>query len=71
GIASGLTVSIIFVILLLTGTKTFLGFSTAGGPGIFGVTVSFLSLFIVSMLTKDTGKDVEDFFALAHKPDID
>jgi len=71
GIISGLTVSIIFIVMLLTGVDTFLGMSTAGGPGIFGVTVSFLMLFTVSMLTKDTGKNVEEFFALAHRPDTD
>lgn len=71
GIASGLTVSMIFIVMLLTGMDTFLGMSTAGGPGIFGVTVSFIVLFTVSKLTKDTGKNVEEFFALAHKPDTD
>jgi cation/acetate symporter len=71
GIASGLTVSLLFVVMLLSGVPTFLGMSTAGGPGIFGVTLSFTVLFAVSMMTKDTGKDVEQFFALAHKPDTD
>jgi cation/acetate symporter len=71
GISSGLIVSLVFVIMLLTGVPTFLGMSTAGGPGIFGVTVSFTMLFVVSMMTKDTGKDVEQYFALAHKPDTD
>lgn len=71
GIAAGLSVSIIFVVLLLTGVKSFIGLPTSGGPGIFGVTVSFLVTFVVSLLTKDTGKDTEAFFALAHKPDTD
>ena len=71
GIASGLTVSLFFVILLLAGVKSFIGLPTSGGPGIFGVTVSFIVMFVVSIRTKDTGADVEAFFALAHKPDTD
>ncbi len=71
GIVSGLVVSTIFVILLLSGVKSFIGLPTAGGPGIFGVSVSFIVLIVVSLATKDTGKDVESFFALAHKPDTD
>ncbi len=71
GIASGLFVSLSFVVMLLSGVPTFLGMSTAGGPGIFGVTISFVALFTVSMMTSDTGKNTEEFFALAHRPDTD
>lgn len=71
GIASGLLVSLIFVVLLLSGVQSFMGLSTAGGPGIFGVTVSFIVIYVVSMLTSDTSNDAEAFFALAHKPDTD
>lgn len=71
GIASGLAVSLVFVVLLLSGVKSFLGLSTAGGPGIFGVTVSFIVLYVVSMMTKDTSAESEEFFALAHRPDTD
>jgi cation/acetate symporter len=67
GMASGLLVSVFFIVLLLCGVKTFAGLSTAGGPGVFGVTVSFVVLWIVSMMTKDCGKDVDGFMALAHR----
>lgn len=67
GMASGLLVSVFFIVLLLTGVKQFLGLSTAGGPGVFGVTVSFAVLVVVSLLTKDQGEDVDGFMALAHK----
>jgi cation/acetate symporter len=71
GMASGLLVSVFFIVLLLTGTKTFLGLSTAGGPGVFGVTVSFVVLAVVSFCTKDTGEKVDEFLALAHKDQND
>lgn len=70
GIVSGLTVSLIFVVALLCGVKDIVGLPTSGGPGIFGVVVSFIVLIVVSFYTKDTGKDVETFFATAHKPDV-
>lgn len=71
GIASGLGVSLFFVVLLLTGVKSFFGLPTSGGPGIFGVTISLITCVVVSLLTKDTGKNVDEFFAIAHKPDSD
>ncbi|OHD11823.1 MAG: hypothetical protein A2Y41_07905 [Spirochaetes bacterium GWB1_36_13] len=64
---TGLVVSLIFIILLLSGVKSFIGFSTLGGPGLFGITLSSVVLIVVTFLTKDTGKDVEEFFAVAHK----
>lgn len=67
GMASGLLVSVFFIVLLLCDVKTFLGLSTAGGPGVFGVTVSFVVLVVVTLLTKDCGKDVDGFMALAHR----
>jgi cation/acetate symporter len=71
GMAAGLLVSVFFIVLLLTGVKTFMGLSTAGGPGVFGVTVSFVVLWVVSMLTKDQGENVDAFLALAHKDQDD
>jgi cation/acetate symporter len=71
GMASGLLVSVFFIVLLLTGVKTFLGLSTAGGPGVFGVTVSFVVLALVSAMTKDQGENVDAFLALAHKDQED
>ncbi len=71
GMATGLVVSVFFIVLLLTGVPKFMGFSTAGGPGVFGVTASFVVLAVVSLLTNDRGKDVEEFFALAHKKDVE
>ncbi len=72
-ILTGLAVSTFFIVLLFVkGVKyTFLGLPVAGGPGLFGVSASFVVLFIVSLMTKDTGKDPELFLALAHKPDVD
>lgn len=67
GMITGLVVSCFFIILLLSNIKTFLGFSTVGGPGIFGISLSILVVLLVTALTKDTGKNVEEFFALAHK----
>lgn len=63
----GLAVSLFFIILLQADVKTFLGLSTVGGPGIFGITLSIAVLIIVSFLTKDTGTDVDNFIAQAHK----
>jgi len=70
-IATGLIVSVVFIYMLLSGHKTFLGLPTAGGPGVFGVTASFVALFVVSFLTKDYGENPEKFLALAHKADQD
>jgi cation/acetate symporter len=70
-IITGLLVSSVFIVLLLTGVKSFLGLPTSGGPGVFGVSAGFLALFVVSKLTSDHGKDVDQFMALAHKPDAD
>lgn len=66
GMVTGLVVSVFFIILLLAGVPKFLGLSTAGGPGVFGVTAAFIALIVTSLLTKDRGEDVEGFFALAH-----
>lgn len=71
GMVTGLVVSIVFIVLLLTGVKSFLGLPTSGGPGIFGVTASVAVLIVVSLLTRDVGKDVENFFGLAHRTDKD
>jgi cation/acetate symporter len=70
-ILTGLLVSVIFIVLLLSGQKEFLGLPTSGGPGIFGVTAGFVVLFLVSKMTRDYGKDPAQFLALAHKPDVD
>lgn len=70
-IVAGLVVSLLFIVLLLVGVKSFLGLPTSGGPGVFGVTAGFLALFLVSKLTSDHGKDPDAFLALAHKPDSD
>jgi Na+(H+)/acetate symporter ActP len=72
-ILTGLAVSVLFIIMLLTDVKNdpVFGLPTAGGPGVFGVTASFLVLLFVSLATKDTGKDAAGFLALAHKPDVD
>ncbi len=71
GMITGLAVSVAFIFMLLVGIKSFLGLPTAGGPGVFGVTCSFLVLILVSLATKDCGKDVEGFFAIAHKPEAE
>jgi cation/acetate symporter len=72
-ILTGLGVSVLFIVLLFVqGAKyTFLGLPVAGGPGLFGVVSSFIVLYMVSLMTADTGKDPEQFLALAHKPDED
>ena len=72
-IFTGLGVSVVFIVLLFVkGAKyKLLGLPVSGGPGFFGVTASFVVLFVVSLLTKDTGKDPKQFLALAHKPDAD
>jgi Na+(H+)/acetate symporter ActP len=70
---TGLAVSVVFIVMLLTGVKNdpLFGLPTSGGPGVFGVTASFLVLFVVSLATRDTGKDAAGFLATAHKPDED
>jgi cation/acetate symporter len=70
-ILTGLSISVVFIVMLFTGVKydPVFGLPTSGGPGIFGVTSAFLVLIVVSLLTKDRGKDPEEFLALAHKPD--
>jgi cation/acetate symporter len=72
-ILTGLGVSVLFIVLLFVkGVKyKFLGLPVAGGPGLFGVSASFIVLFVVSLMTRDTGKDPDQFLALAHKPDAD
>lgn len=66
GIIVGLVSSMFFIVLLLSGVKSFLGLSTVGGPGIFGISLSFISILVVTFFTKDTGKNVDEFFATAH-----
>ena len=63
---TGLIVSVFFIILLLTGVKSFIGLPTSGGPGIFGVSAAFIALILVSLCTRDCGKDVDDFMFKAH-----
>lgn len=72
-ILTGLAVSVWFIIMLLTNVKTdpLFNLPTAGGPGVFGVTASFVVLFVVSLMTKDRGPNHEEFLAIAHKPDAD
>ncbi|MFH1158009.1 MAG: cation acetate symporter [Pseudomonadota bacterium] len=67
----GLSIAMVFIILLLSGVKSFLGLPTSGGPGIYGVAAAFLTLWLVSINTRDTGKDADGFLALAHAPDKD
>ncbi|HNV70634.1 MAG TPA: cation acetate symporter [Candidatus Ozemobacteraceae bacterium] len=67
GMSTGLGISVIFIVLLLSGVKEVFGLSVVGGPGIFGVTVGILVVVLVSLFTNDYGKDVNGFFALAHK----
>lgn len=69
GIITGLSVSVLFIVLLLTGVSSFMGLPTAGGPGIFGVTAAFIVIVAVSLRTTDTGKDPDAFLAQAHRPD--
>jgi cation/acetate symporter len=69
GMVTGLVVSMFFIVLLFLGIPSFLGLPTAGGPGVFGVTASFIVLIATSYLTNDRGPDVEGFFAMAHKED--
>ncbi|OGV51731.1 MAG: hypothetical protein A2017_10340 [Lentisphaerae bacterium GWF2_44_16] len=63
---TGLVVSVFFIILLLSGVMSFIGLPTSGGPGIFGVSSAIIVLVAVSLLTKDCGKDVDDFMFKAH-----
>jgi len=67
GIVTGLVVSVFFIVLLLSGGKTFIRLPTAGGPGVFGVTTAGVVLILVSLFTSDRGPDTEGFFAQAHK----
>jgi cation/acetate symporter len=71
GMITGLVVSVVFIVLLLTGVKSFLGLPTSGGPGIFGVTAAVAVLIGVSLMTQDYGRDVESFFGLAHRTEKD
>lgn len=68
---TGLIISVLFIFLLFMGVPEFLGLPTAGGPGVFGVTAGIMVLVAVSLMTHDRGKDVEAFFAQAHKEDHD
>jgi hypothetical protein len=43
----------------------------AGGPGLFGVVASSIVLILVTKMTSDTGKNPEEFMALAHRPDTE
>ena len=72
-VLTGLAISVVFIFMLLTGVKSdpLFGLPTAGGPGVFGVTGSFLALIVVSLWTRDTGKEPEAFLALAHKTEED
>lgn len=72
-IVTGLSVSVLFIVMLLTGVRSdpLFGLPTVGGPGVFGVTASFIVLTVVSLLTRDTGSDAAGFLALAHKPDVE
>jgi cation/acetate symporter len=67
GMITGLVVSAFCVILLLAGRTELFGLALTGGPGLFGIPLSIAAVIIVSALTKDTGANVEEFFALAHK----
>ena len=67
GMLVGLIVSVFFIVLLLTGTTTFLGLSTVGGPGIFGISLSFVTILLVTFFTQDRGPNVEQFFRQAHR----
>ncbi|MCK5518245.1 MAG: cation acetate symporter [Alphaproteobacteria bacterium] len=67
----GLSVSMFFIVLLLTDVKSFIGLPTGGGPGIFGVGAAFLTLWLVSINTRDTGENADEFLTLAHAPDTD
>jgi cation/acetate symporter len=70
-ILTGLGVSVLFIVLLFVkGAKySIFGLPVAGGPGLFGVAASSLVLFMVTMMTADTGKNPVEFMAMAHRPD--
>ncbi len=72
-ILTGLGVSVLFIVLLFVkGAKySLFGLPVAGGPGLFGVAASAIVLFLVTMATSDTGKNPEEFMALAHQPDTE
>jgi hypothetical protein len=60
------------VLLFVKGAKfSLFGLPVAGGPGLFGVAASSIVLFLVTMATSDTGKNPEEFMALAHQPDTE
>lgn len=72
-ILTGLSVSVVFIVLLFVkgaGYKLF-GLPVGGGPGLFGVISAMCVLVGVTLCTSDTGKDAEGFLAMAHKPDTD
>jgi branched-subunit amino acid ABC-type transport system permease component len=56
GMITGLVISVIFIYMLLSGVKQdpLLHLPTAGGPGVFGVTASFLILIVV-LIFRPTG----------------
>ncbi len=66
GMITGLVISLIFIVLLLSEIPTFLGLPTAGGPGVFGVTCSFIVLFVISLLTKKDEGNAAEFLDKAH-----
>ena len=72
-ILTGLGVSVLFIVLLFAkGAKySLFGLPVAGGPGLFGVAASSLVLFMVTMMTSDTGKNPVEFMAMAHRPDTE
>ena len=72
-ILTGLAVSVLFIVLLFAKGPgyTLFGLPVGGGPGLFGVVASSLVLYLISMMTSDTGKNPEEFLAQAHRPDID
>ena len=65
----GLSVSMVFIVLLLTGVPSLFGLPTGGGPGIFGVVAAFLTLWLVSIYTNDTGANADKFLTKAHAID--
>jgi cation/acetate symporter len=72
-ILTGLGVSVLFIVLLFVkGAKfSLFGLPVAGGPGLFGVAASSIVLFLVTMMTSDTGKNPVEFMATAHRPDTE
>lgn len=72
-ILTGLAVSVVFIVLLFVkgAGYSILGLPVAGGPGLAGVVASSIVLIAVTMCTSDTGKNPEEFMAIAHKPDTE